>query len=436
MDNRESGRYDPNINNHPPTCTCAECTKRRLGKKKQAIWSNLGNYFSFKRPEPEKSSSFPSEPTIRTTKTLKQALGWLIPAVLIFSCTLIGFGISLFIGTTIPLWLLLGFSLIISIEKWLHYATRKYKYIGKLYRLVLNLSMLCLLDLTIWSGIKLFSQQYFSSPLVGSLVFLAELVFFIWMWRTVSKNSWRWPSMKLTVFLLVCMAVVFTFAGVLPLSTYKDTLITKWEDYQTEQAAQQAEIEAKEAAEHQTRETEQEAKEAARVEAARQEQLKVEQARKEAEEEAARIASLRNPSWIELKAFLLKDDADKMEYVYPIVVCADFATRLQKNAREAGWRCAIVLLDMVGYTDPYNYGIANDAGHACNAFETTDRGLVYIDCTAVARGPIHQDRIVDIQIGAQYNPKHIFPSSGWGEVPSGQMGVVTDMLVAWDGDWR
>ena len=231
MDNRETGEYDPNINNHPPACTCAECTNRRLGKKKQAIWTNLGKYLSFKRPEPEPKpepasdeppeekpepkpepasdeppgkglSSFPPEPTIKTTKTLKQALGWLIPLVLIFSCTLIGFGISIFIGTAIPLWLLLGFSLIISIEKWIYYPTRKYKYIGKLYRLFLNLSMLCLLGLIIWSGIKLFSQQYFSSSLVGSLIFLAELVFFIWMWRTVSKNSWRWPSMKLTVFSL------------------------------------------------------------------------------------------------------------------------------------------------------------------------------------------------------------------------------------------
>ncbi|MBA7683315.1 hypothetical protein ES703_91679 [subsurface metagenome] len=290
MDNRESGRYDPNINNHPPACTCAECTNRRLGKKKQAIWSNLRNYLPFKRPEPEPKpepasdepkgkglSSFPSEPTIKTTKTLKQALGWLIPAVLIFSCTLIGFGISLFIGTAIPLWLLLGFSLIISIEKWFHYTTRKYKYIGKLYRLFLNLSVLCLLGLIIWSGVKLFSQQYFSSPLVGSLVFLAELVFFIWMWRTVSKNSWRWPSMKLTVFLIVCMAVVFTFAGVPPLSTYKNTLITKWEDYQTEQTAQQAEIEAEQARIK--------AEEATRAETARQEQLEAEQARIKAEEE-------------------------------------------------------------------------------------------------------------------------------------------------------
>jgi len=449
MDNRESGRYDPNINNHPPTCTCAECTNRRLGKKKQAIWSNLRNCLPFKRPEPEKPSLSPPKPTIRTTKTLKQALGWLIPAVLIFSCTLIGFGISLFIGTTIPLWLLLGFSLIISIEKWLHYATRKYKYVGKLYRLFLNLSMLCLLGLTIWSGIKLFSQQYFSSPLVGSIVFLAELVFFIWMWRTVSKNSWRWPSMKLTVFLLVCMAVVFTFAGVPPLSTYKDTLITKWEDYQTEQAAQQAEQatqqaerEAEIAAEQQRQQAELERAEAARLKAeqeaeaqraevARQEELQAEQARKEAEEEAARIASLRNPSWAELKAFLLKDDTDKMKYVYPIVVCADFADKLKRNAEEAGWRCGVVRLSMTGYTDPYNYGIAHDAGHACNAFETTDRGLIYIDCTGLPQNSgFHQDRIVDIQIGEQYNPQYIFPSGGW-YVPSEQMGVVVGIDIQW-----
>lgn len=240
MDNREAGEYDPIINNHPPACTCAECTKRRLGKKKQAIWSNLGIFFSFKRLKPGKSSSFPSEPTIRTTKTLKQALGWLIPAVLIFSCTLIGFGISLFIGTTIPLWLLLGFSLIISIEKWFHYTTRKYKYIGKLYRLFLNLSMLYLLGLTIWSGIKLFSQQYFSSPLVGSLVFLAELVFFIWMWRTVSKNSWRWPSMKLTALSLIVILLIFAFADVQPMSLYKDSLVNKWNSYQAAQEAEKA----------------------------------------------------------------------------------------------------------------------------------------------------------------------------------------------------
>ncbi|MBA7466794.1 hypothetical protein ES707_01986 [subsurface metagenome] len=433
MDNREAGEYDPNINNHPPTCTCAECTNRRLGKKKQAIWSNLRNYLPFKKLEPEKPSLPPAGPITRTTKAQKQALRWLLPAVLIFSCALIGFGISLFIGTAIPLWLLLGFSLIISIEKWFHYTTRKYKYIGKLYRLFLNLSMLCLLGLTIWSGIKLFSQLYFSSPLTGSLVFLAELAFFIWMWRTVSKNSWRWPSMKLTVFLLVCMAVVFTFAGVPPLSTYKDTLIIKWEDYQTEQAAQQAELEAKEAADHQRREAEQKAQEAARIEEERIAQEQAEQARKEAEAEVARIASLRNPSWSQLKSFLLKDDTDEMEYIYPVVVCADFADKLKRNAEEAGWRCAFVSVKLEGYPDWYDYGIPSNTEHACNAFETIDRGLIYIDCTRPALSGFsgNADKSVNVEIGKEYITTSIFPMAGWSSVwPS--MGVVTEIVsIKW-----
>ncbi|MFC2021619.1 CAP domain-containing protein [Chloroflexota bacterium] len=227
MNNREAGKYDSNPDNHPPTCTCAECTKRRLNKKKQAIWSNLGNYFPFKKSESERASSFRTEPTVKHTKHQKLAFRWLIPTALIFSCTLIGFGISLFIGTAIPLWLLLGFSLIFSIEKWFHYATRKHKYIGKLYRLLLNLAILCFLSLIIWSGTKLFSQQYFSTPLVGSLLFLAEFVFFIWMWRTVSKNSWRWPSMKLTVFSLICLFLIFSFAGVQPMTGYKDYIVEK-----------------------------------------------------------------------------------------------------------------------------------------------------------------------------------------------------------------
>jgi hypothetical protein len=118
-------------------------------------------------------------------------------------------------------------------------------------------------------------------------------------------------------------------------------------------------------------------------------------------------------------------------------VCADFAERLHNNAEMAGIRCGYVSLDMTGYTDPSNMGIAPDSGHACNVFEATDRGLIYIDCTGISDdyGPLNHDRIVDIQIGQQYNPDFLFPSDGW-YIPSGQMGVVTDMYITWDGDWR
>ena len=76
-------------------------------------------------------------------------------------------------------------------------------------------------------------------------------------------------------------------------------------------------------------------------------------------------------------------------------------------------------------------------GHACNAFQTTDRGLVYIDCTGISGnyGPDNNDTIVDIQVGEQYDPEYLFPSGGW-YIPSGMMGTVTDFQVTWDGSWN
>jgi hypothetical protein len=108
---------------------------------------------------------------------------------------------------------------------------------------------------------------------------------------------------------------------------------------------------------------------------------------------------------------------------------------LHNNAEKAGIRCAYVSLDMVGYSDPYNLGIASDAGHACNAFETTDRGLVYIDCTGNpdSGGPANNDMIVDVQIGREYIPRFVFPSGGW---TIDSMGTVTGIFMTWDGNWR
>jgi len=164
----------------------------------------------------------------REKKSNYKIQNWLIALLFIFALCIIGLGVSLFVGVFIPFWILFIFSLIYSIEKWFYYPTRKHRVIGKLYRLLLNLSILSLLGLIIWTGIQLFSQQFVRSPLVGSLIFLAEFVLFIWMWRIVSKNSWRWPSMKLTIFSLICLFVVFALAGVKPFSDYKTSVITQY----------------------------------------------------------------------------------------------------------------------------------------------------------------------------------------------------------------
>jgi len=151
----------------------------------------------------------------------------LMALLFIFSFSLVGLGISSFLGNFILLWLMLGFSLIFSIQKWFYYYTRKHKSIGKSYRLFLNLSILSLLGLIIWYGIESFFGKLLYSPLIGSLLFLIEIILFIWLWRIVAKNSWRWPSMKLTVFSIICLFLIFSFSGVQPLAGYKDVVIEK-----------------------------------------------------------------------------------------------------------------------------------------------------------------------------------------------------------------
>jgi len=163
----------------------------------------------------------------RKKKSQYQIPNWLKALLFIFPFSVIGLGISILVGVYIPFWILLGFSLFYSIDKWLYYPTRKHKSVGKLYRLLLNLSILSLLGLTIWSGIELFSQRFLHNPIVGSLIFLLEIVFFIWFSRVVSKNSWRWPSMKLTMFSLICLFIIFSFSGVQPMAGYKDAAINK-----------------------------------------------------------------------------------------------------------------------------------------------------------------------------------------------------------------
>jgi len=64
-----------------------------------------------------------------------------------------------------------------------------------------------------------------------------ELAVFIWLCRVVSRNSWRQPSMKLTVVSLMCLFLIFSFAGVQPITDYKDVAIGKirmiWPEHPT-----------------------------------------------------------------------------------------------------------------------------------------------------------------------------------------------------------
>jgi hypothetical protein len=77
-----------------------------------------------------------------------------------------------------------------------------------------------------------------------------------------------------------------------------------------------------------------------------------------------------DPSWQQLQSFLIADNTDKLIYVADSFVCSDFAATLHNRAEEAGIKAAYVSVDFV-----------DGPAHALNAFNTIDKGLIYVDCT-------------------------------------------------------
>ena len=91
-----------------------------------------------------------------------------------------------------------------------------------------------------------------------------------------------------------------------------------------------------------------------------------------------------NPSYQEMKAFLAQDITNSKTYIKDKYVCSDFSAEVNNNAEAQGIRCAIV--DMF-YPEGY--------GHTIVAFETTDRGLIFVE-------PQYDDEVVLI-VGKSYS---------------------------------
>lgn len=83
----------------------------------------------------------------------------------------------------------------------------------------------------------------------------------------------------------------------------------------------------------------------------------------------------KNVTYEELIDFIVTDRTDEKVYS-PLYVCSDFAEKVHNNAEAQGIKAAWVSVEFED--DPI--------GHAINAFETTDKGLVFIDCTGQSWG--------------------------------------------------
>jgi len=145
-----------------------------------------------------------------------------------------------------------------------------------------------------------------------------------------------------------------------------------------------------------------------------------------------------DPTWQELIVFLFTDPTDDEFYKLNTFDCANFAEMLHNNAEAAGIKAAFV---GVFFSD-------EDEGHALNAFKTTDKGLVYVDCTGptltqqLQQPYLEWDKIAYMMQGREYGsvsigmtvyPEYSFyeqlsKSSGSGWVP---LGIVESIEIYW-----
>jgi len=92
---------------------------------------------------------------------------------------------------------------------------------------------------------------------------------------------------------------------------------------------------------------------------------------------------LKDPTYQTMRKFLASDKTDTKTYDISNYVCEDFSADVVKNALQQKIRCAFVIIHYPGST-----------GHAVIAFNTTDKGLIYVE-------PQSDDE-VNMQIGKHY----------------------------------
>jgi Tfp pilus assembly protein PilE len=91
---------------------------------------------------------------------------------------------------------------------------------------------------------------------------------------------------------------------------------------------------------------------------------------------------LKDPTYQQMKSFIAADRTDANEYIDDSYVCGDFSADVKKNANEQNIRCAYVVIDHPG------------TGHVIVAFNTTDRGMIYIEPQS--------DEEVNLRVGKEY----------------------------------
>jgi hypothetical protein len=102
----------------------------------------------------------------------------------------------------------------------------------------------------------------------------------------------------------------------------------------------------------------------------------------------------KNPPLQKLIEFIKANQVNYRTYETGKFVCTEFAVQLHNDAEAAGLRSGLVAIR-------FQQGL----GHALNVFQTTDKGLVYVDCTGTTETKADRslyDTIAYVQVGKPY----------------------------------
>ena len=88
--------------------------------------------------------------------------------------------------------------------------------------------------------------------------------------------------------------------------------------------------------------------------------------------------NVNNPSSSELYSFLINDTTDKILYDKNNFTCINYAIAVHDNAGKRGIKSEFIVFNNKPFKSLFDKSIFS---HAINAFNTTDKGLIYIDST-------------------------------------------------------
>ncbi len=117
-----------------------------------------------------------------------------------------------------------------------------------------------------------------------------------------------------------------------------------------------------------------------------------------------------DPSYRQMMDFIARDKTDENQYIEDRYVCEDFAMDVCNNAEEEGIRCAFVVINHPEW------------GHSIVAFNTVDKGLVYIESQT--------DEVVVPEIGEFYY-RCVMPKSGYYYEKPDYDDTIEKILVIW-----